>query len=60
MADRVTRWARPDGAPLVTVLGASGFIGRAVVADLTRRGYRVRAVGRRRARLPEAGPATEP
>jgi dTDP-4-keto-6-deoxy-L-hexose 4-reductase len=37
----------PDPAgPLVVVLGASGFIGSAVVSELTRRSVRVRAVSR--------------
>ena len=44
--------------PVVLVLGASGFIGSAVVAALGRHGYRVRCVARRpaalRARFPEA------
>ncbi|MFJ7075539.1 NAD-dependent epimerase/dehydratase family protein [Streptomyces sp. NPDC098781] len=39
-------------APLVTVLGASGFIGAAVTAALVAEGTRVRAVSRRPAPLP--------
>ncbi|GAA2246673.1 hypothetical protein GCM10010232_37370 [Streptomyces amakusaensis] len=49
----------PDGhgpaGPLVVVLGASGVVGTAVVAALTRRRVRLRAVARRRPMAP-AGP----
>jgi len=34
------------GAPLAVVTGASGFLGREIVRELTRRGFRVRGVGR--------------
>jgi nucleoside-diphosphate-sugar epimerase len=37
---------------LIAVTGATGFIGRALLADLPRRGYRVRALLRRPADLP--------
>ncbi|WP_067825857.1 NAD-dependent epimerase/dehydratase [Actinomadura kijaniata] len=39
--------ATPDDRPLITVLGASGFVGSAVTAALARRRCRVRAVARR-------------
>lgn len=45
-----------DG-PLVTVLGASGFIGSAVTAALAAEGIRVRAVARRPAPLPKRNAA---
>jgi NADH dehydrogenase len=38
---------RQPSETLVTVIGASGFIGRYIVRALARRGYRVRAAGRR-------------
>lgn len=38
--------------PLLAVTGATGFIGRALLADLPRRGYRVRALLRRPTELP--------
>jgi nucleoside-diphosphate-sugar epimerase len=41
--------------PLITVLGASGFIGSSVVAALAGRGARVRPVGRREADLSVPG-----
>ncbi|MFD7458626.1 MULTISPECIES: NAD-dependent epimerase/dehydratase family protein [unclassified Streptomyces] len=41
--------------PLITVLGASGFIGSSVVAALAGRGARVRPVGRRQADLSVPG-----
>lgn len=49
----------PPTAPLrVFVTGASGFLGRRIVAALTRRGHAVVALGRERDRLPE-GPNVE-
>ncbi|WP_306370096.1 NAD(P)-dependent oxidoreductase [Nocardiopsis sp. CC223A] len=39
-------------APLIVVLGASGYIGSATTAALARSGARVRAVARRRANVP--------
>lgn len=41
----------PSG-PLVALTGATGFIGRGLLADLQRRGYRVRALLRRPVELP--------
>jgi nucleoside-diphosphate-sugar epimerase len=41
-----------SAAPLVTVLGASGFLGSAVVAELARRPIRLRAVSRRPPAVP--------
>ncbi len=38
--------------PLIALTGATGFVGRFLVRDLTRRGYRVRALLRRPADLP--------
>ncbi len=43
--------------PLVGVFGATGTIGRAVVAELVRRGYRVRAFVRRAATVPAGAEA---
>lgn len=43
--------------PLITVLGASGFIGSAVTRELARRPVRLRTVARRPAAVPGAGPA---
>ncbi|MBR8743448.1 NAD(P)-dependent oxidoreductase [Nocardiopsis sp. MG754419] len=43
-------------APLVTVLGAGGFLGTAITAELSRSAYRVRAVSRRSVPAP---PGTE-
>ncbi|MET9297296.1 NAD-dependent epimerase/dehydratase family protein [Streptomyces sp. NPDC003077] len=43
--------------PLVVVLGASGFIGSAVAAELARRPVRLRLVGRRPAGPPPGGTA---
>lgn len=40
-------------SPLVVVLGAAGFVGSAVVRELSRRPVRIRAVSRRAARVPE-------
>lgn len=42
----------PARAPLVALTGATGFIGRHMLADLTRRGYRVRVLLRRPTALP--------
>ena len=39
--------------PLIALTGATGFIGRHLVADLTKRGYRVRVLLRRPADVPE-------
>lgn len=52
--------AKPEGSardamPLITVLGATGFVGSAVLAHLARRDVRVRAVARR-----PAGPPPDP
>lgn len=38
---------RPGDAKLATVFGASGFVGRAIVAELAKRGWRIRAACRR-------------
>lgn len=46
--------AADDARPLITVLGATGFIGSAVVARLARRDVRLRAVARREAAVPVA------
>ncbi|MBT2368639.1 NAD-dependent epimerase/dehydratase [Streptomyces sp. ISL-10] len=46
--------APPDERPLVVVLGASGFLGSAVVAALAELPVRLRAVSRRPVRLPAA------
>ncbi|NDL56885.1 NAD-dependent epimerase/dehydratase family protein [Phytoactinopolyspora mesophila] len=43
--------------PLVTVLGATGFVGSAVMARLSRRDFRLRAVARRPLEPPIAGSA---
>ncbi|MGW7411699.1 NAD-dependent epimerase/dehydratase family protein [Streptomyces sp. NPDC054863] len=43
--------------PLVVVLGASGYIGRAVLRELSRRPVRLRAVARRPFTVPDGGPA---
>ncbi|MGV9772525.1 NAD-dependent epimerase/dehydratase family protein [Streptosporangium sp. NPDC003464] len=43
--------------PLITVLGASGFVGSAVLTALAERPVSVRAVSRRPAAVPAAGPA---
>ena len=43
--------------PLIALTGATGFIGRHLVADLPKRGYRVRVLLRRPAEVPEG--ATE-
>lgn len=39
--------ARPFSSAIATVFGGSGFLGRAVVAELARRGFRVRVAVRR-------------
>jgi nucleoside-diphosphate-sugar epimerase len=44
---------------LVLVTGATGFLGRRVVANLTARGHRVRALGRNRNRLSEMPPGVQ-
>ncbi|MEV8307285.1 NAD-dependent epimerase/dehydratase [Streptomyces flavidovirens] len=44
--------------PLITVLGASGFIGSAVVAALAHRPVRLRTVSRRPAAMPGSGRTT--
>lgn len=46
------RSAGADDDPLVVVLGASGFVGSSVVAELARAGVRTRAVGRRATPVP--------
>ncbi|MBU7600847.1 NAD-dependent epimerase/dehydratase [Streptomyces sp. P38-E01] len=46
----------PGPAPLITVLGASGFVGSTVLRALAQRPIRLRAVARRQCALPE-GPA---
>lgn len=46
----------PDEGPLITVLGASGFVGSAVTRALARRPIRLRAVARRPG-APAPGPA---
>ncbi|MET9294050.1 NAD-dependent epimerase/dehydratase [Streptomyces sp. NPDC003077] len=53
MAKNVIDGAAGGERPLVTVLGASGFIGSVVTAALAAEGVRVRAVARRPAPLPE-------
>ncbi|WP_103343307.1 NAD-dependent epimerase/dehydratase family protein [Amycolatopsis sp. CA-126428] len=45
----------PLAPPRVTVLGASGFVGSAVTAALSRRRIRLRAVARRRSTVPAGG-----
>ena len=40
-------------APPVAVVGATGFVGRYVVPELTRAGYRVRAISRYGRRMPD-------
>ncbi len=44
--------SREGGKPLVVVTGASGFFGREIVGELSRRGFRVRGLGR----SPDPGP----
>ena len=39
--------ARPPGGVRVLVVGATGYIGQAVVRELVRRGYDVRDAGRK-------------
>jgi reductase EvaE/reductase VcaE len=46
-----------EGRPLITVLGATGFVGSAVMARLAHRQVRLRAVARRPAVLPVGTPA---
>lgn len=46
------RSAAPGTRPLVAVLGATGFVGSAVLAELARRDLRLRAVARRPAAVP--------
>jgi nucleoside-diphosphate-sugar epimerase len=48
-----------DHRPLVVVLGASGLVGSAVAAALTRRPVRLRAVARRRSVVPDGIAAVE-
>lgn len=53
MRNESIRAALPGNGPVVTVLGASGFIGSVVTAALAEQGIRVRAVARRPTPLPE-------
>jgi uncharacterized protein YbjT (DUF2867 family) len=49
-----------ESGDVVTVVGATGFVGRHVVARLQDCGYTVRAVSRRGARRPEWGDRVQP
>ncbi|MFI6846285.1 NAD-dependent epimerase/dehydratase [Kitasatospora sp. NBC_00085] len=49
----------PDEAPLITVLGASGFVGSAVTAAFSRLPVRLRAVARRPSTVPAGTASTE-
>ena len=39
-------------APLIALTGSTGFIGRHLLAELTKRGYRVRVLLRRPSEVP--------
>ncbi len=50
---------RPGSAPLVTLVGGSGFVGRVLVERLARRGMRLRVAVRNRARALRLKPLAE-
>ena len=48
---------KPSGKPLVALTGATGFIGKHLLKELPKCGYRVRVLLRRPAALPEGCPS---
>ncbi|WP_274564259.1 NAD-dependent epimerase/dehydratase family protein [Streptomyces spiramyceticus] len=57
MISEVLNRSNDPRGPLITVVGASGFIGSALVAELARTPVRLRAVSRREAPVPAGTPA---
>jgi UDP-glucose 4-epimerase len=52
-----TKPHKAAGKPLIALTGATGFIGRHLLKELPKRGYRVRVLLRRPAALPEGCPS---
>ena len=51
------KYRKPARKPLIALTGATGFIGRYLLQELPKRGYRLRVLLRPPTTLPKAAPA---
>ena len=57
MSETAVKYRKPAGKPLIALTGATGFIGRYLLKELPKRGYRVRVLLRRPTTLPDGCPS---
>ena len=57
MSETAVKYRKPARKPLIALTGATGFIGRYLLTELPKRGYRVRVLLRRPTTLPNGCPS---